>query len=98
MKNLSRSSTTASKAQACLAQAAEDAVLGQDAEGPQPLAALGPAVLVVHMLFVFLAEILDGGKHRVRRAVAETAERSGHDHLAHLLEPLDVAFFAAART
>ena len=98
MKNLSRSSTTASKAQACLAQAAEDAVLGQDAEGPEPLAALCAAVLVVHMLFIFFAEIFDGGKHGVRRAVAETAEGTGHDHLAHLLEQLDIAFFAPART
>ena len=71
-------------------------MLGQDAEGPQSLAALGPAVLVAHVLFVFLAEIFDGGKHGVGGAVPQAAERTGHDHLAHLLEPLDVAFFPEA--
>src|SRR5512143_139840 len=76
-----------------LAHAAEDAVLGQDAEGPESLASLGPAELVMHVLFVLFTEIFDGRKYRVRRTIAETAERSGHDHLAHLFEMLDVAIF-----
>src|SRR5512134_1874545 len=70
-----------------LAEAAEDAVLRQDAERSQPLAAFGAAILVADMLLVLLAEILDRREHGVRRAVPETAERPGNDHPAHLLEP-----------
>src|SRR5512138_2490103 len=80
-----------------LAEAAEDAVLRADAEHAQPLAPLGAAELVVHVLLILLAEVLDGRKHGIRRAVAQTAERPGDHQLAHLLEPLDVALFAPAR-
>src|SRR5512139_3652748 len=61
-----------------LAEATEDAVFRPDAEHAQALAPLGAAELVVHVLLVLLAEVLDGGEYRVRRAVAEAAERAGH--------------------
>ena len=54
------------------------------------------AVLVADVLDVFLAEVADGGEHRVRGGLAQAAERRVLDHFAQVDQPLDVALFAPA--
>ena len=78
------------------AERAAGAGLGVDVVGDQRLALAGRAALLVDVRLVLLAEVLDGGEHRVGRRAAEGAERAVDDVVAELLEQLDVALAAVA--
>ena len=54
------------------------------------------AVLVADVLDVLLAEVADRREHRVRRGLAQAAQRRVLDHFAQVDQPLDVGLFAAA--
>ena len=50
----------------------------------------GPALVVPDVLHELLAEVADGGEHRVGRGLAQAAERRVLDRVAQVDQPLDV--------
>ena len=54
------------------------------------------AALVADVRLELVAEVADGGEHRVGRGLAEAAERAILDGVAELLELLDIALLAPA--
>ena len=81
---------------AARAQRAAPALRRVDLIGHQLLAVAGRAALLIDVRFVFVAEILEGGKHRVRRGLSQTAQRRRLDGLGQLFQLLNVAVLAAA--
>ena len=53
-------------------------------------------MLVVDVRLVFMAELLNGGKHRVGRGLAQAAQGRGLDVLRQVFQPLDIAVLALA--
>ena len=60
------------------------------------LADAGAAAVGDNMVFVFVAEVADGGEHGIGRGLAERAERAVADHAAQLVEKIEVLRGAAA--
>ena len=56
----------------------------------------GGTFLVPDVRNVFIAEMPDGGQHRVRRRLPQAAQRGILDLVAEIDQPLDVTFFAFA--
>src|SRR5208337_2935491 len=79
-----------------LAQTAGLAFLFVDIKCAEVFAYACLAPFLIYMGFIFLSEVFDCRQYRVRRGLAQTAERSGDDITRKVLQELDIPFGATS--
>ena len=78
------------------AQVTADAERRIDAVCQKRLALLRPALVVPHMLKILVIEIVECGKHRIRRCLPQSAEGGVLDYFSEDRQCLQVFLCAAA--